>query len=216
MHFAKIEPRMIDISPAAPPQAYPDSPPPMVHHRPHSKTEIHIKRQLSAATAHKAAPHKMVRRHAPLRRRATSLTAGLAVLLILTGFVVYQSIPSLSVNLASQRAGFSAALPKYTPSGFKLSGPVEYSQGRVVLSFQSNTDDRSYEIEQKPSLLTDSELKDRVAESTNGKYQSVKSDGQAIFISASAATWSKDGVLYSLKGESGLSSTQIASIAKSL
>ncbi len=216
MHFAKIEPRMIDTSQVAPPQALPDGPPPIVHHRTHSKTETHIKRQLAAATAHKAAPHKMIRRHAPLKQRATALTAGIAVLLLLTGFVVYQSIPGLSVNLASRQAGFSAALPKYTPGGFKLSSSVQYSRGSVVLSFHSNTDDRAYRIEQKPSLLTDSELKSEVAQITGGKYQSVNSDGQAIFISADTATWEKDGIQFSLKGESGLSSSQIASIATSL
>lgn len=217
MHFAKIEPRMIDTSSVAPPpQAYPDSPPPIVHYRAHSKKEAHIKRQLAASNAHKAVPHKRLHHHTPLRRRAPALAAGIAVLVLITGFVVYQSIPGLSVNLASRQAGFSAALPKYTPGGFKMSGPVEYGKGRVVLSFKSNTDDRHYRIEQKPSLLTDTELKEQMAESTSGKFQAFKQDGQAIFITADSATWTKDGVLFSLKGESGLSSTQIASIASSL
>lgn len=216
-HFAKIEPRMIDTTPVVtPPQAYPDSPPPIFHHRTHSKKEAHIKRQLAASTAHKAAPHKRVHQHAPLRRRAPALAAGMAVLVMITGFVVYQSIPGLSVNLASRQAGFSATLPKYTPGGFKLSGPVEYGKGRVVLSFRSNTDDRHYKIEQHPSMLTDTELKEQVAEDTSGKYQAFNDGGQAIFITADSATWVKDGVQFSLKGESGLSSTQIVSIASSL
>jgi len=217
MHFSKIEPRMIDISTPDPILAFPDSPPPIAHHHiRHSKAESHVRRQLAAATSHLAKPHKRHLSRSTKRRRASTLVSGIAVLVLITGFVAYQSLAGLSLNMASRQAGFSAALPKYTPGGFKLEGPVQYGQGRVVLSFQSNTDDRSYKIEQKPSLLTDSELKDQVAESTNGKYQSVKSDGQEIFISGGTATWSKDGVLYSLKGESGLSSTQIASIATSL
>ena len=93
-------------------------------------------------------------------------------------------------------------LPKYTPGGFKLECYVEYADDRVVLSFQSNTDDRHYQIEQKPSLLTDEELKHQVAEDTSGKYQSVEVDGQAVFISADTATWTKNGIQFSLKGES--------------
>lgn len=217
VHFAKIEPRMIDTTPvAAPVQEYPDSPPPILHHRMHSKKEAHIKRQLASSTAHKALPHKRVHHHAPLRKRAPALAAGMAVLVMITGFVVYQSIPGLSVNLASQRAGFSAMLPKYTPGGFKMSGPVQYGKGRVVLSFKSNTDDRNYKLEQQPSMLTDSELKDQVAKDSSGKYQTVDEGGQAIFITADSASWTKNGVLFSLEGESGLSSAQIASIASSL
>lgn len=217
MHFAKIEPRMIDTTPAAvPEQEYPDSPPPILHHRMHSKKEAHIKRQLASSNAHKALPRKRVHHHAPLRKRAPALAAGMAVLVMITGFVVYQSIPGLSVNLASQRAGFSAMLPKYTPGGFKMSGPVEYGKGRVVLSFRSNTDDRNYKLEQKPSMLTDSELKDQVAQESRGKYQTVNEGGRSVFISADTATWVDDGVQFSLKGESGLSSAQIASIASSL
>ena len=207
---------MIDVSTPEPKLSFPDSPPPIAHHIRRSKTEAHIKRQLEVATAHHAKPHTKHYSRSTKRRRASTMAAGIAVLVLVAGFMVYQSIPGLSLNLASQQAGFSAMLPKYTPGGFKLEGPVEYGHDRVVLSFQSNTDDRHYQIEQKPSLLTDEELKHQVAEDTSGKYQSVEVDGQAVFISADTATWTKNGIQFSLKGESGLSSTQIASIASSL
>lgn len=217
MHFAKIEPRMIDTSQTdTPPQALPDGPPPLAHHRIHSKKEMHIKRQLASATAHKAKPLKKLRHHKPVHRRASTVLAGFAAFGLLAGFAIYQNIPGLSVNLASRRAGFSAALPKFTPGGFKISGPVEYGQGRVVLSFRSNTDDRSYKIEQNPTMLTDSELKALVAKESSGKFQAFDEGGQTIYITGDTAIWAKGGVKYSLEGDSGLSSTQIASIATSL
>lgn len=215
VHFSKIEPRMIDTSGVEPTLSLPDGPPPILHQIRRSKAEDHIKRQLSAADAHHARPLKR-RTHTKKRHRTSSMAAGIAAMVLVAGFIAYQSIPGLSLNLASRQAGFSAMLPKYTPGGFRMNGRVEYSQGRVVLSFKSNTDDRSYEIEQKPSLLTDTELQDQISENTDGKYQYFKDDGQAIFISADSASWVKRGVQFSLKGESGLSSSQIASIATSL
>lgn len=215
-HFSKVEPRMIDVSTPDPVLSFPDSPPPIAHHIRQSKVEAHIKRQLAAATAHHAKPHKKHLSRSTKRRKTSSMAAGFAALVLIAGFVVYQSMPGLSLNIASKRAGFSAMLPKYTPGGFKLEGPVEYGQGRVVLSFSSNTDDRVYEIEQKPSLLTNDELKEQIADQTSGKFQAFNEGGQAIFISADQATWTKDGVVFSLKGDSGLSSSQIASIASSL
>ena len=216
MHFAKIEPRMIDTTP--PPdiaQSYPDSPPPIMHHVQRSRVEAHIKRQLTAATAHQLSPHKKVRSRSK-RKKASTVAVGLALLAIATGFTVYYNAPGLSVNIASRQAGFSAALPKFTPSGFKINNHVTYESGRVVLSFKSNTDDRQYQIEQSPIWSSSTDLKNQVETETQGNYQTVEAGGLSIFFTDNTAKWSKNGILYSLTGESGLSSSQIASIATSL
>jgi hypothetical protein len=216
VHFAKIEPRMIDTTP--PPdiaQSYPDSPPPIMHHVQRSRVEAHIKRQLTAATAHQLSPHKKVKSKTR-RKKASVLASGLAILALAAGFIAYSNISGLSVNLASRRAGFSAALPKFTPGGFKLNNHMAYGSGRVVLSFHSNTDDRQYQIEQTPTQLSSEGLKKQVEADAKGNYQTIDAGGVSIFFTDNNARWAKDGVLFSLTGESGLSSSQIASIASSL
>lgn len=216
VHFAKIEPRVIDTSPASMPHvALPDTPPPIISHRNSPKAEHHIRRQLSAATAHQNAHHhKPKTKHRT--KKAPMLASGVAVAVLISGFIVYQSMPNLSVNLASERAGISARIPAYTPSGFSLSKDVVYSPGRVVVSFKSNTDDRQYKIEQQTPNLNKAELEKVIQESSKGQYQIIDMNGFSVYISDSTARWSKDGMLFTLTGESGLSSTQIASIATSL
>ena len=105
-HFSKIEPHVIDVSTPEPKLSFPDSPPPIAHHIRRSKTEAHIKRQLEVATAHHAKPHTKHYSRSTKRRRASTMAAGIAVLVLVAGFMVYQSIPGLSLNLASQQAGF--------------------------------------------------------------------------------------------------------------
>ncbi len=216
MHFAKIEPRMIDTTPSPEvAQSYPDSPPPIIHHRSRSKVEEHIKRQLSAATAHQAVQHKKPKAHRK-HKKASVLASAMAAITLISGFIVYQSLPGLSVDFASERAGFSALVPKYTPGGFKLNKDVAYSPGRVVLSFKSNTDSRQYQIEQQTSNLSSAQLENQIKDESSGQYQTFSAGGLSVFFSNNTAKWSKDGVLFSLTGESGLSSSQIASIASSL
>lgn len=218
-HFSPIEPQAVIMSPT--PEPHPETFGVAKREPAPSRQEAYIKKQLEHATAHMAEKPKKNAKgktHAKnsRKKKGASLAAGMAALLLVGGFIVYQSIPQLSFAVASRRAGFGASLPHYTPSGFSIDGPVAYGPGRVVISFSSHTDDRDYKIEQTPSSLTTDTLKDQISTDSGNQYQTYNQGGLTIFISPESASWVDRGVLFTLKGDSGLSNTQIASIASSM
>jgi hypothetical protein len=201
-----------------PPAAEPVPAPPPV-----SKSSLMVERQLRLADAHSKQLHKKKSLRTRLvsykAKRGKYMNAGALALagFLVIGFAAYQNSAGISMQIANRRAGFSAAIPSYTPGGYALKGPVQYSPGKVIVSFSSTTNDKSYQIEQRPTQWSDDTLQEQVASANGGQYQTFQAKGMKIFFSGNnSATWVDDGVLYELRGDSGLASEQVASIASSM
>lgn len=198
-------------------------PEPMPAPPPVSKSNMMVERQLRLADAHSKQIHKKKSLKTRLvdykTKRSKYMNASALALagFLVIGFAVYQNSAGISMQIANRRAGFSAAIPSYTPGGYALKGPVQYSPGKVIVSFSSTTSDKSYQIEQQPSQWSDDTLQEQVASSNGGQFQTFQAKGMKIFFSGNnSATWVDDGVLYTLRGDSGLASEQVASIASSM
>lgn len=141
--------------------------------------------------------------------------AGLSVLL-LVGFVAFKSVPTVQMQLAATKAGFSASLPGYTPSGFGMDGGIDANAGAVTVKYHSNSDDRSFEVTQKPSNWTSDSLLTNHVAADKKAYQTYEDKGKTIYIyDGSSATWVNGGVWYEIKGNSSLTSDQLLHIANS-
>jgi len=187
-----------------------------------SAGERSFQKALQSAQSHnQKSPHKIKARHRAARKlgvssRALNIATISLVLVLLTGFIAYQNVPSLSVRLASSKAGFHAALPDYTPSGFGMTGPINTSPGVVTISFRSNSDERSYNLTQKQSNWTSDSLFNNFV-AANKNYQILQDKGKTIYIyNGSNATWVNGGTWYQLVGNANLSSDQILRLADSL
>lgn len=217
----------LDIQPE--PQSFaPGSP---AHHTPHkahaasSANERLVAEAVGNAHAHEA---KKKKRDGRSKRLAKKLGIGsktlnvIAVVLaiaLLSGFFVYQNIPNLSMRLASQRAGFAAKLPKYQPSGFELGGPIEYSAGKVTVTFESNSDERDYSLTQQVSNWNSESLVNNYLEPEGKQYQTSQDSlkGKTVYLyDDSNATWVSGGVWYTIDGHSNLSGEQLLNIANSI
>jgi len=193
---------------------------------PIKKTEEMIQEQLSKSNAHlmtykksriKSKVKKKLNTMPPLKRRFAIVSSTALFVLILAGVLVYWNLPGISMTIASQRAGFDAYLPNYTPNGFSVVKPIGYTKDRIVISFKSNTNDMKYSIEQKPSNWTSDILRDQVASSNGNQFQTQSIKGLTIYFTAeNSATWVDRGLLFTFQGNSGLTSEQIASIAASM
>ncbi len=137
---------------------------------------------------------------------------------LLAGFVAYQNVPNISMRIAANRAGFSASLPQYTPSGFGVAGPIKAAPGAVTVSFRSHSDDRSFEVTQKPSNWTSDSLLSSFVAANKQSYQTYQEKGKTIYIyNGSNATWVNGGVWYQVNGSNAnLNSEQLVRIADSL
>ncbi len=147
---------------------------------------------------------------------ALSLAMGVFLALFVGGILAYRSVPQIALKIASTRAGVRAQLPSYQPSGFSLSGPVQYGDGVVTLKYESNSDDRNFSVVQKKSDLNSQSLAENftTAQST---YQTFEDKGRTIFVyEGSNATWVNGGVWYTVEGESELSSDQLRRIVSGL
>lgn len=185
-----------------------------------SQLERLLDHALTRAGAHKKTSKKrddnsMWQRIKIMPKWAT-ISASLAVVLVLGLFFAWQNIPQVSMKLAASRAGVQASVPGYTPPGFGFSGPITYSNGAVSIRYVAGGDSaKSYLITQQKSNLNSESL----AESNvpaNAQVHEV--NGTKVFISSdgSDATWVNQGIRYKVTDQAGLSSDQIMKIAESL
>lgn len=190
-------------------------------------TEIRIEEQLKKADAHlnfkqkdslkKELKNNKPRKLHPRHKKALSISFSFASLMVFMSLALLLNLPMISMAIVNKKVGFKAQMPEYTPAGYGIVSPIGYANGRVVLKFKSNSSDFSYQIEQKPTKWTTDTLKEQVTSSSGSQYLSQSLGGLTIyFTDNNTATWIDNGLLYTLKGDSGLSSDQIASIASSI
>lgn len=190
-----------------------DTPPTLpAHHTKtsHSPATNIFEDALAAATSHKTSHTSKRKGH---RLRQAGVLA--ASIVVLGGFFAYQNAPRIALYSASSKIGFKAALPGYQPSGFGLSGAVQYQQGLVLANYRSNTDDRAYTIAQTKYELDDSSLTAGLAAEQKA-FQTEVVAGRPVYILSNGVTWIENGVRYIVEGNAGLTKEQLTKIAASI
>lgn len=151
----------------------------------------------------------------PIRKRlrwASSLTA----VIMLAGFITYLNLPNLQLQLISNQTGFHAAMPSYQPAGYSINRSIAYEPGKVILNFNSNTDDRSYSLTQEVSRWNSETLQENFLKERNKEYYTAQEGGRTVFIyDDNNATWVNGGIWYQVES-TALSSDQLLNIASSL
>lgn len=163
------------------------------------------------ATSHQQPPHK----HRARSRRLTNALAGIAVFVVLGGFIAYLNLPNIELHIASAQAGFRAGMPSYHPTGYALAGAVKHAGGTVSIHFASG--DSSYTITQQASDWNSQTLLDSTL-ALSGAHQAVHKSGETIYLYGNGATaaWVSGGIRYDMTGNADLTGTDIVSIATSL
>lgn len=172
--------------------------------------------------SHPAPLHHQAVQHHPKVRRFGKTIKGLGLvtaafsILLLGGFFAYQYMPNIAMRVAASKAGFSARLPGYQPSGFSLQRPLKHSPGRVTASYKDPKGDRQFQLIQRSSTWNSETLLDNVVTASNQPYQTYQNKGNTIYIYGdSNATWVSGGVWYQIEGGVALSSDQLLRIANS-
>jgi hypothetical protein len=167
---------------------------------------------VASATSHQQVAPKRSRRTSRLFNIAA---AGLALLLI-GGFIAYQNVPNIELRMISSRAGFSATMPGFKPTGFGISSPIHYSAGEVTLGFHSASASRSYSVIEQQSNWDSQTLLDNFVSSTGQNYQAVQSAGRTIYLYNGNATWVNGSIWYRVTSNANLSPPQLINIATSM
>lgn len=145
------------------------------------------------------------------------IIASLGIVFVLGGFFAYNNLPGISLRSASSKIGFSAAIPKDKPVGFGLSKSIQYQPGRVVLSFNSNTDNSGFTLSQEKTNQAESNLASTYIGGAEDAFSTTNTKGNTIYIyDKTQATWINNGILYKIKGTAALSTNQLLDISASL
>ncbi len=169
---------------------------------------------LAHATSHEQKPLQ-TKRQINRRRRLANVMAGLGAFLIIAGFIAYLNKPTIELRVASMRAGFSAQMPSYKPTGYALEGGVKSSEGRVAMQFRSG--ESTYRITQEASDWNSSTLLDQAAESRGAPSRTIQSKGRTIYIyNDTSATWVNGGVRYEIVGDKSINAGDLVSLATSM
>lgn len=180
---------------------------------------------LRNANTHIKHIEKNVVKKVPLLKRAgfknkiANLSAISAGFLLLIGFFGYQNATYVSMKVASQRSGITAKMPGYVPAGFSANKTANSGDGRVSLSFNSNSDAKGFTLTQQTSDWNSSSLLANYVQKRNCPtcYQTWPSEGRTLFIyDESNATWVDGGIWYQVEGNAVLTTDQLQRLANSL
>lgn len=193
--------------------------------RPEVKTVIkpsQIIKQEAIARAMAQTPDKRDRKEvtqsrSPKLKRFAGLASGALAVLLLGGYFTYLSMPSISTRVAAAQAGIDANYPGYQPTGYSLSGPVAYQQGRVTMKFAANAAPSSFTLDQTKSGWDSSAVLDSYVRPKAGdNYMTTTANGLTVYSYGTNAAWVNRGILYTISGDAPLSDDQIQRIATSL
>jgi len=165
------------------------------------------RKQLKAAHGHKLSKK--------FKLLSTS-AVGLLIVAILS-YGVYQNIPNIMAKVAASKAGFSATVPSYKPSGFSLAN-VGYQPGTVQFNYKSNLSTSKYSIIEHSSTWDSATLVSNLLLPTSGsKYKEITLKGIQIFLyGKDNASWVNHGILYLVKGNNALSTNQLLQLASNI
>lgn len=179
------------------------------HHQPRSQDLFEA--AIANAKSHEQPASKVKRSRG---QKLAGFTAGIAAFLILGGFIGYMNMSSIEMRVASVRAGFSAQLPGYAPTGYSMAGGIKAQRGVVATTYRSG--DSSYTLQQQQSDWDSQTLFDNVVSMSGEQHQTLEQSGRTVYIYGNNAAWVNGGVLYSLKTGGSINSDQILSIATSM
>lgn len=216
------------VTSALPVQPEPEAPPMFDrHHKPaiadrpaHHKP---FQDAIDNADSHKQKKAKKSNRRDRVSRklkvstRTLNIASASLATVLLVGFIAYQNIPNLSMQVATARAGVEGTLPGYQPAGFGLNGPIKYQQGQITLNYKSNSDDRNFQVNQEASQWNSESLAENYLASSDKTYQTFQDSGKTIYIyDEDNATWVDGGVWYRIEGNSALNNDQLLRMAASM
>lgn len=156
--------------------------------------------------------------HKKRKGRARGVFAAIGIVFILGGFFTYYSLPSIRMQIASRNVGFTAAIPRYQPTGFGLNTSIQYQPGRVILRYASATDKNSgYTITQEKTALDSASMVNSYLGKTKDQAVEQSSNGRTVYIyNGTNATWVDGGIWYNIQGNAQLSPDQLLRIASSM
>src|SRR5581483_11764462 len=148
------------------------------------QTSVDIfERALAQANSHRQPYHPVKRKPKKTHggRAVLSIAASSLAILLIVGFIAYQNASAIQLRLASSRAGISATLPRWKPTGFAL-GKFAYAPGTVTVNYANPQTNSSFTITQVATKWDSSTLLNNYVNPNAGStYNTIESAGSTIY-----------------------------------
>lgn len=141
------------------------------------------------------------------------------VALFLVGAYIWQvNYPSLAFKIASAKAGVSASLPGYVPSGWKMLGDISTNPGTVSYALSSPDNSKKISITQSKTDWDSQALAENYVAPKAENYLALQAQGLTIYVyGQNQASWVNKGTWYKIETtDQSLTQDQIIKIATSL
>lgn len=141
------------------------------------------------------------------------------VALFLVGAYIWQvNYPSLAFKIASAKAGMSASLPGYIPSGWKMLGDISTNPGTVSYALASPDNSKKISITQTKTDWDSQALAENYVAPKAENYLALQAQGLTIYVYGhNQAAWVNKGTWYKIETtDQSLTQDQIIKIATSL
>ncbi len=141
------------------------------------------------------------------------------VALFLVGAYVWQvNYPGLAFKIASAKAGISASLPGYVPSGWKMLGDIQTNPGTVSYTLGNSDSSKKVAITQTKTDWDSQALAENYVAPKAENYLALQAQGLTIYVYGhNQASWVNKGTWYRIESpEQSLSQDQLIKMATSL
>ena len=174
-----------------------------------------LQKQLAHAPVEPA--HTVAAKGFSKHTRMASVVGSFAALILLGGYLTYINIPNLSIKVAAINAGIDASLPRYQPGGFRLTGPISYTNGEVEVKYRQAGGDDIFKITQRSTDWDPQATLDNYVEpDSNNDYEIHSAQGLTVYTYDQKAVWVNGGILHVIDGTAKLSNEQVSRIAASM
>jgi len=183
---------------------------------PHNKPVDIFEQAVANATNFREIPNKLHFKK-KARNHIISMASGTLALLLIAGFVAYQSTPGLQLRVVGFEAGVTTGMPNFAKAGFAYQGATA-APGKIVVGFSDNGN--KYQLSQQTTNWSGSDMIKQVgATDASGtpNYSTVHIGNNTVYrFDNTSATWVQNGNWYQISGAAGLTDGQIKALVSTI
>ncbi len=173
--------------------------------------------QQAVPTAQPQQPNTPPKKQKKIASKIASVGLSMAGVILLGVYVWQINYPNLALKVAGSKAGISASLPSYMPSGWKVSGDIQANPGSIGYSLQSEDGSKKVSVSEDRTDWDSQALAENYLQSKTDNYTALQAQGLTIYLYNNQASWVNHGTWYRIEGDNhGLTQDQIIKMATSL
>jgi len=150
--------------------------------------------------------------------KPAAIAVSIAALFATGAYIWKVNYPSLAFKIASAKAGMSATMPGYVPTGYNLGSQIQTNPGTVSYNLINSSADKKITVTQSKTDWDSQALAENYVSPKAENYLALQAQGLTIYVlGQNQATWVNKGTWYKLDSPNQpLNQDQIIKIATSL